>query len=296
MPSLYVNVTLALFIIAAVITPFLLSLLLTTIQPELRIVPPFYITLISFAWLFVLWVNPSNVSATLTPVITLGTFYVTLGFAEDKLATLILGIAAERERIYFEYLTVYSDIDDVKARFAVPEIRRELFLSERIEGNAEQGYLFKTRRGLFFKNQILVTRSKEYPHSTDVKIVYYEEGKYNLKISPVFPEVTRKTSLYLKDVLYNREPKLGFEVAVEFTNTARDSLIDRVIDEMRGYYVRSKQFSYADKFKIAMLAGVLILTVVLFLIEQPVYGALTIAIEVLLAVLALPDIFGKQKV
>jgi hypothetical protein len=295
MPSFYAYLIDALFLIFAVITPFLLSLILTAIQPEPKIVPPFYITLISFAWLFVLWVNPHNVSATLTPTITLGLFYVALGFAEDKLTTSILGIATERESIFFEHLTVVAEIEDVKARLIIPEIRRRLYLSERVEGNAEQGYLFKSIGGFIFKNQILLTKNKDSPQSTDLKVVYYEQRKYNLTVSRDFFEQASKNLVYLYEILYNRTPSFGFYIVTDFTNKATDPLIDKVIDDLRGYYVKSKQFSNADKFKVVMFVGILILTAALFLIEQPLYGELTIAIEVLLLVFELPDVIRRQK-
>lgn len=295
LPSLYQSLILIGFLIVAILLPLILSLLLTTFKPEPRIVPPFWITVVSFAWLFVLLINSSNVSTLLLPTIIVGLFYVTIGRLEDVAAIAILGIAAERESIYYEYLIVYSDIDDVKAKLTIPEIRNALLLAERVEGNAEQGYLFKTKKGFTFKSRILITRNNEYPKLTDLKIVYFEKGSYSLEVSPNFLENAKKNSVYLKDILCNREPKLGFEVVVELTNTARDSLIDKIIDEMHGYYLKSKQLSNVDKFVIFTFVGVLILTIALFMIEQPLYAGLSIAIDVLLAVSELPDIIRKHR-
>lgn len=294
-PTLYHYALLMGYVIAVAILPFILSLILTAIQSELRIVPPFYITLISAAWMLVLWVNTSNVSTQLAPTLTLGMFYVTLGYGEDYATTYILGKAVERESIYYEHLRVYADIEDVKARFMVPEIAQSTHLSERVEGNAEQGYLFKTKSGPIFKNDIWINRDKDFPEVTSIKIVYYEVGRYNLRVSPRFIEEAHKMSRYLEDVFIYHEPKMGVEIIVPFTNKAFDRSIDRILDEMRGYYTRSKQFSTTDKFKIALLVGILILTGILFAIEQPTYAILSIAIEVLIAVLGLPDIIRKQR-
>jgi hypothetical protein len=43
-----------------------------------------------------------------------GAGLVAVGYIEDIATTTILGIATERSNIYFEQLTVYAEIDDVK--------------------------------------------------------------------------------------------------------------------------------------------------------------------------------------
>lgn len=283
------------YILFAILLPFILSLILTGIQPELRIVPPFYITAISWAWMFVLWINPNNASTMITPTILIGMFYVALGIAEDKLTTAILGIAIERRNIYFEHLRVYATIDEVKDRLTIPEIRRSLYLSDRVEGNAEKGYTFKTKGGYVFINRILIIKDKDFPELTSLKIAFYEKRSYSLKVSPSFIEESHKTLWYLKDVFIGHEPEIGLEVILPFTNSTSDILIDNVVDDLRGYYVKSKQFSIRDRLTIASLVGILALTIVLFLIEQPIYAGLSIAIEVLLAVLQLPDLIRKQR-
>jgi hypothetical protein len=293
-PTLYHYGVLAGYIIVAIIMPLILSLILTSFQAKQLIVPPFYITLISSVWMLVLLVNVSNISTQLVPVLTIGMFYSTLGWGEDWIATSILGKATERESIYFEQLRVYADFNFVKARLTIPEIRRALHISERTEGNIEEGLLFKSISTVF-KNDIIIARDTEYPELTCIKIVYYEVGKYSLKVSPFFIEAAHKMSGYIKDVFNNHVPIIAVEVIVPFTNKALDQSIDRVIDNLRGYYVRSKQLSTADRLKIALLAGTLVLTGILFLIEQPTYAVLSIAIEVLIAVLGLPDIIRKQK-
>ena len=98
-------------IVFVVLLPLALSLILTAIQPELRIVPPFFITIISVAWFFVLTINPSNVQDTLFAVAILGMSYIALGYSEDWITTKVLGKAVERDSIYFEKLLVYGEVE-----------------------------------------------------------------------------------------------------------------------------------------------------------------------------------------
>ena len=167
-------------------------------------------------------------------------------------------------------------------------------IREKVE-EVSDGYLFKTRNAFLFKNDITITKSKDYPECTDLRIVYYEVGKYNLKVSKTFIEEAHKISGYVKDVFNNHTPKIGVEVVVPFGNSGLDYSVDRVIDSMRGFYARSKQLSNVDRFRIGLLIGVIFLTLLLFLIGQPLYAIITIAIEILIAVMSLPEIYRKQR-
>jgi hypothetical protein len=170
-----------------------------------------------------------------------------------------------------------------------------LFLSDKIEGDAEQGYIFKVTHGYYsFSHKIIIAKNKQVPETTTLKIVYFYVGRYNLKSSPEFFEEATKISLYLKEVLRNRKPNLFYAVDVEFTNEAEDSLIDNVIDGMRGYYVKTKRFSKADWFRIGAIITIAIVAGVLFASEQPTYGTLTAILDALITISQLPDLLKQQ--
>jgi hypothetical protein len=279
-------------LILVFVTPFLASLFLTKRKPKLRIVPPCYITLVTMSWIIIILYTTLKQEA-----IVIGLFGIVLmlvGYVEDKLVTSILGLTTERESIYFEHLLVFSTIDNVKARLSVPEIRDRLHLSDRIGGSVETGYIFHNRRGYDFVKRILLTKNKQFPDLTDVKIVYYEIGRYNLRVSPIFLEASRETSAYLKDVLSNREPSFYVDIVQSFANNLHDPLIDSIIDEMLGYYAKYKRLSYRDWTKIIAFLGVLVATVLLFIYDYSIYGVLTAIIDALFALSTFPDIVRRQ--
>jgi hypothetical protein len=280
-------------LIVVIILPIILSLILTSIQPSHLIVPPFFITIVSAVWAGILLVNAANIGSMLATVVTLGLFYSALGYMEDSLTTKILGKTAERESVYFEHFRVYSDVDSVKTRLLIPEIRRGLHISERTGDDGEGGLIFKSI-ATTFKSDLTVTKDKDYPELTSLKVVYYEIGNYSLKVSPFFIEQMHKMSGYIKDVFNNHLPIMGVEVISSFTNKVNDPTVDKVINNFQGFYHMSKQLSITDRFKIALFVGILVLTGILFLIEQPGYAVLSIAIEVLIAVLGLPDLIRKR--
>jgi hypothetical protein len=281
-------------IIMVIISPFLLSLILTKRKPNLRLVPPFYIAWVSYVWLIIVQSYPFS-TTTVTDSVLLGGIFVAICYLEDRAVTLILGITAERENIFFEHFKAFAQIEDVRNKLSVPEIRSELTLSPRTEGNSELGYRLHTRREFTSVNRILLTRDKEYPDElTDVKVVYYAMGRYSLTMSPYFLEHWKKTSGYLKDIFTERDPIIGIEKITDFQNNVRDPLVDSVVDDLMGYYVKSQRVSMLDKIKVGATIGIFVIAVYLFVIGQPVYGGLSAILDAIFALSELPDILRRQ--
>jgi hypothetical protein len=82
-------------------------------------------------------------------------------------------------------------------------------------------------------------------------------------------------------------------VDVEFTNDVEDELIDKVIDDMSGYYVKSKRLTRTDKFRIGGIVGIGVVAVILFAVEQTTYGTLTAILDVLITASQLTDLIKK---
>jgi hypothetical protein len=283
-----------LWILAAIIgfSPLLASLALSKKEP-LRIVPPFYVAVVTFGFIIAIWGITSSSNFVLS--VMTGGMFAFAGLIEDVAAITILGITSDRANIYFEQLTVYADIDDVKARLTVPEIKDGLFLSDKIEGDSEKGYLFKnTYENYSFSHEISLTKSKEEPETTILKIVYFYVGKYNLTNSPAFIEEATKISLYLREILSNRKPNIMFARDIGFTNNVQDSLIDKIIDDNRGYYVKSKRFTKLDWFRISAIVLIAVVAMILFAVEETTYGALTAVLDALITISQLPDLMKKQ--
>lgn len=289
----YVQSQLAFLFITVLLSPLAISLFLTKKTEQLRIVPPFYITIISFGWILLFGIWPFFWPAAYSQLI-FGGLLLAVGLVEDRVVTLILGRAAERDSIYFGQVIVYAGIEDVKRRLSVPEIRDNLFLGERVEGDATTGYTFRTKRGFSVVNKVSLTQDEQLPGRTSVKFVCYQKGRYNLKVSPAFLEEARKNFAYLIDVIRNRPSPMKIDPVPDLANTIMDPLVDSIIDEMRGYYVRTKRFSGADWVKIIALAGVLLLTIGLLVAGFSVLAGFSGAIDTLLAVSELPDIVRRQ--
>ncbi len=283
-------------ILAALVflSPLLSSLLLTKTEPKLKIVPPYWISLVVMGWVLIHWYYP------LTPISSIslifGGLLVLVARAEDIVVTSIIGKAAEREVIFFEHLLVYANIESVKNRLCVPEIRTELALSSRIEGNVEEGYTLRTERGFDFCNRFLLTKDKQYlEEATNLRIAHYQIGRYNLRTTPVFIEHMDKTSGYVERILLYREPRLAFERITPLTNNVQDVLVDTIMDELMGAYAKSKRYSALDKVKIGATISIAVVSVILILIGQSVYGGFSAILDILYALSELPDVVRRSR-
>jgi hypothetical protein len=290
-PRLFPTFTLLLFMY--LISPLVLSICLTKREPYLKLVPPFYIAIVSIVWILIAWLS-SNISL-LFIVIFFGFLVGYVGFFEDVAATSLLGIATARDLIYFEHLRVYAEIEHVKARISNLAVMKTLNLSERIEGDAEQGYRFVSQRIYTIKNLIVLSKDKDYPDLTNVKVVYIERARYNLRLSPVFLEKTNETSEYIHSLFLKREPVLHYEVMTGLTNTALDPLIDSVEDELHGYYARYKRLPARDSLKILGLLMLGVMTLVLWLSNQPdIYWQLSLLFDIVVYLSQISDLLRRR--
>jgi hypothetical protein len=275
------------------ISPLVLCFCLTKREPYLKLVPPLYISIISVSWMVIYWLA-SNLSLLLIVAFS-GMFMMYVGLFEDMAARSILGIATVRELVYFEHLRIYADVEVVRARISDLAIMTTLELSERSEGDAEQGYRFNTQRRYDIKKVISLRRDRSYPDSTDLKVVYFERARYNLRFSPAFFERINEFSEYLHSIFLKREPILPCEIVIPLTNTALDPLVDSVEDDLHGYYARYRRLPARDSVKILGLLAIAGLTVGLFLSKQPdIYWQLSLLLDILIYLMEIPELLRRR--
>ena len=124
-----------------------------------------------------------------------------------------------------------------------------LFLSHNIEGDKEKGYFLSTSRGYNFKTNIGIEKEEKSEKITIVKVGFYQQSRYSIQQDKYFLEETRKDSAYILELLTKRDPRMGVRILVALTNRSNDLFVSRIIDDLRGYYIKSKRFSYWDWFR-----------------------------------------------
>jgi len=300
------------FILATIlflVSPLLVSLLFSKKREDLadlRVVPPLYVAIVTivYAALFIFGVpNLSGLNSIakseLVSNYLLGFmslfFFGFIAWGEDRAAVLIFGTSAERESIYFEKLRVHGQIEDVKAKFLTPEIRENLGLVKRVEGDQKLGYILRTGRRFDITSLISLREDEEEKGSVIVKIAYYEKSRYSVRFSRYFLEFTKRQSAYLYEVFTDRKPQMPTDILQELTNTSNDSFICDVLDDLRGYYVAVQKVAPLSLTLVVSSLLVAAVTVWAFLTAKPssaiASGGL---IEIFILVVGLMDYFKRR--
>ncbi len=292
------------------LSPFFLSLIFTNrgAEPQnLRLVPPFAIGLATAAYGIVFLVpfpNPNQINSPLFTAEFVRFFYGFFGlfffgflsYGQDRLAVLVLGRTAERDGIYFEKISVHGDIDEVKAKLLSTEVLDNLFLSERIDGDRNDGYVLKTGRFFDFRTRIGLSVDRENNGFTILKAAFYLRTRYSLSLEKYAVEHTKKNSAYLHQVLTDRNPAMAIEVLVPLTNSENDSFVSETIDDLRGLLVQTRR---APRASLVLVLFFIILTIGIafaYFSGQSSSSLLPlgIAIDVLIAAIALYEIVSKR--
>jgi hypothetical protein len=304
-PLLYV--TIPIFVLF-LLSPFFLSLIFTNRAAEpqnLRLVPPFAIGLATVAYGIVVLLpfpNPNQLNSPLFTAELVEFFYGFLGlfffgflsYVEDRSAVLVLGRTAEREGIYFGKIRVQGDIDEVKAKLLSPEVLDNLFLSERVDGDRKDGYVLKAGRLFDFRTRIGLSVDQENDGFTILKAAFFLRTRYSLSLENYAVELTKKNSAYLSQVLADRNPAMAIETLVPLTNSENDSFVSETIDDLRGLLVQTRR---APRASLVLGLFFIILTVaigVAYFSGQSSLLPLGIAIDVLIAAIALYEIASKR--
>jgi hypothetical protein len=201
---------------------------------------------------------------------------------------------AEREGIYFGKIRVQGDIDEVKAKLLSPEVLDNLFLSERVDGDRKDGYVLKAGRLFDFRTRIGLSVDQENDGFTILKAAFFLRTRYSLSLENYAVELTKKNSAYLSQVLADRNPAMAIETLVPLTNSENDSFVSETIDDLRGLLVQTRR---APRASLVLGLFFIILTVaigVAYFSGQSSLLPLGIAIDVLIAAIALYEIASKR--
>ena len=272
------------FAIIFILSPLFISLLLSKKNEDLarvRVIPPLALGLISALYigafivapLFTEKVKPLLFSEHMTYGLIgfFGAFLTAyVSFFTDRVPVLILGRSADRESIYLQKFRIHAGIEEVKERLMSLEIRETLGLRSKPDGDADDGYMMRSRKD--FDVQTLIKLTKEDEATTLLRVAFYEKSRYSVRFSKYFIEVARRDCSYIDEVLTNREPSWTTNILEPLSNKSADTFINYVIDDLRGYYVATKKAPRLSVLLVSVAILLFFLTVVASLTGQPSYA------------------------
>ncbi len=293
--------------------PLIGSLIFTKKNTDLEsrfIVPPFYIAIISIAYFIVFILGFPNLRPT-TPIESavepLNYLYSmmilmllgVIAFEEDRIAVKILGYNADRNRIFFEKLSVNGILEEVKGKLLIPEIRSNLGVSQRIVEEDDSHFVLQGSTARRYDVDVVTKiggyKDDENKHRTILKVAYYLRNRYSLGFTNYFAERTKKQSVYLHDVLNTTEPKMPSIDSVSLIKNGNDLFVEEVIGDLRGLYVRTQSASLSTVYLVASVLVLSILTAFLVITGQPTFASIaSLTIDLVILVVAVIDYSRKR--
>jgi len=240
--------------IVFIVVPIMLSVLLTKLQSEKRIVPPSYMQVVLVVWFVVSGVGHIDVSYLLGNTI-LSLYAIAAGLFQDSAARFLLGRTGQRDDIILGSLRVNADAEEIKAVFLSEGIRENLGLSSKVQETSE-GSILRTPSDSGYQTILQVTRSRS--GSSIISMAFLEMTRFSTKRSSRLDEYGKRQIAYLRD-LFSREERSICVVDAPLANA--QSLCSLVLREMQGMI---EELGISAGIKILVAAAFLVIPTVLY--------------------------------
>jgi len=242
------------FVIAFLIG-IVLSLGMSRLVPDRKIVPPFFMMMIVLAWFVYSGIFLSGQYLNLVPpgpnayayqlailrgiplwYFTAGTLLLTVGVVQDSAVTAILGISAQDDNIVRISMRVFASPEDVKNLLMLSVVKDRLALSRKFDKKVDGTiYLWRSsRRRYVFQIQLKPTKAVRNGAElvdTIMSVVGFERRQYYITTTAPFRESFVGDIAYIETV-FKRTPK-PTEYSIEPESNAQQ-LVDEAIEELRG--------------------------------------------------------------
>jgi len=228
---------LPLFVFAVVlllITPIILSLILTKYHPEKQIVPPIYIQIVSLSLLFIsLSIQPQFSDG---GTLFVRTFYAILGgFFQDGVAIGILGRTAHRDDLLIFSFDVNTDVLHLRSILTREKYRHNLNLGKKIE-ERNQNEILRSPKDSKYRTVIEMTETP--PNVSHVNIAVFERGSYAIKMTEKIEEFSHRQIAYFREILERHSIQVN-----DAPLTEAESFLCSTLDEMKGYSIQIERMS-----------------------------------------------------
>jgi len=236
------------------VVPIILSVSLTRLQSEKRIVPPLYMQAVLVIWFVVSGVGHIDVSYILGNTILL-LYAISAGLFQDSAARFLLGRTGQRNDIILRSLRISAKAEEIKAVLLSEGIRENLGLSSKVQ-ETNEGSILRTPSDSEYQTVLQVTRSPS--GSSIMNIAFLEMTRFSMRRSSRLDEYGKRQIAYLKD-LFGREEVPIYVVDAPLVNAG--SLCNLILREMQGMI---EELGISAGIKILAIAALLFIPTLLY--------------------------------
>lgn len=195
--------------------PIILSLVFSKLNPEVQIVSPLNIQIISMALFIIISFQYVSNPLDLVGMVAWSTIFI--GWVQDGIALTLLGRTADKNDILAASFIAYTDVEHLQSILLTKKFRSILGLRKKAEQTDECGVILRSHSKT--KYQLIVSLTNEtQKDKTFVDIAIFEKGRYALKRTEELEEYTIEKADYLKNIL--KRPKNSIKIGD--VSSARD--------------------------------------------------------------------------
>lgn len=267
------------------ITPIFLSLVLTRMNPEKRIVPPLYMQIIAVVWFLMLRFEKTE----MTTLALLFAYIYLASTTQDKIVTCLYGISTHRDDVYGYSLRLNTAPKKIRDILMNERFRRTIGLQKDFE-ETDRGIILKTHKNDIY--QIFIQIESDDENRALVNMVFFEKRKYNIKMTEDLIEFAQSKIAYIENVFSRDDYQL--ELQKESSLTHVQPLIDFVIDEMHGISPHVVGKPFASYFKLTAFIFALLISIYFIFKWESIEGWAILAMILLYLAFELPDKLRRQ--
>src|SRR6267143_108482 len=285
-------VELSILLIIFYFIPVLISVALTILSPEKRIVPPFFMQIISLgALLFYVQYYIPDIQSRVLALYVMFIYAFLGGITQDRIVVRLVGQSVDRESMKQISLKVNTKLKNLESILMTSYFRNRLHLGTKIEEISDGLRLKNNERSDFKIIMDLVEGSID--GETIVNIIIFDKGRYYFKKSDDLTQFARSELNDLLDVLSQQKEPIQTN---QLPETNADYLINKIIEDVSGISAHIKQTSALGWFKVSMfIAALFSVGVVYFVLKDTTNAVVVGVLIVLYLAFEMPSRFGKLR-
>jgi hypothetical protein len=269
-------------------TPIFLSVLLTRLQPEKRIVPPLYMQLLAFSAVTYGQFAVPLAQAFATVLLT-GVYAIGGGFTQDRITTKLFGIQAARENIVTFSVQASDEPKRISEVLCIPQFADNLALDPNAE-DVDGRLVMRSAWDARYRARVEIVATNQ--GISRINIACYTTARYYMRWSESLEEYGRGIAVYIADVL-NRN---GIEARVAEPEHV-EWLTGSVVDEYQGWWMQRHRLTTMSWLKVIFFVVALgIVWAFFFTLKDYASAYATLAIILLYQSSSCPPGFGASRV
>jgi hypothetical protein len=268
------------------LTPIVLSLGLTRVHPEKRLVPPLYIQLITLGMFLA---TADYAASPYLSLLMIGLYVGLGGLTQDKIVLAITGRTVDRDSIVRRAFMIVGDperIAQVLTKFPY------VGLDEMWDTKPNGAIVLRSPKDREYTTVVEITRGKQPNHSF-LSVAFYQRTRYYLRKTADLEEYARIRLAYIRDVFSRDEYRTE---VYEAPDSIATPLLDSIIDEMQGlvttHFERLSGLGWVKM--VSFIGAVAIVGILLFYMKDYGSAITTVALILLYLAFELPSRLSRD--